>query len=122
MRHAVAAHLLNRDFDAALFANDALVLHALVLAAQALIVLHRPEDTGAEQPVTLRLESSVVDRLGLLHLAVRPAQDLFGAGERNPDAVEGRNFLADLEDVHQLLIGTRRVATMRSRFSFKLSH
>ena len=31
MAHAVAAHLLHGDFDAALFTDDALVLHALVL-------------------------------------------------------------------------------------------
>ena len=32
----------------ALFADDAPVLHALVLAAQALVVLHRAEDARAE--------------------------------------------------------------------------
>jgi hypothetical protein len=47
-----------------------LVLHALVLAAQALVVLDRPEDARAEQAVPLRLEGAVVDRLGLLDLAV----------------------------------------------------
>ena len=67
-RHAVAAHLLHRDFDAALLADDALVLHALVLAAQALVILHRPEDARAEQPVALRLEGAVVDRFRLLDL------------------------------------------------------
>ena len=49
MAHAVAAHLRQRHFDAALLADDALVLHALVLAAQAFVVLDRPEDAGAEQ-------------------------------------------------------------------------
>src|SRR5438270_6207980 len=38
-----------RDLDRALLADDALVLHALVLAAQALVILDRPEDAGAEQ-------------------------------------------------------------------------
>ena len=93
MAHAVAAHLLHRDFDAALFADDALVLHALVLAAQALIILHRPEDAGAEQAVPFRLEGAVVDGFGLLDLAMAPAQDLIRAGQRNLDAVEGGNFL-----------------------------
>ena len=91
MAHAVAAHLLHRDFDAALFADDALVLHALVLAAQAFVILHRPEDARAEQPVALRLEGAVVDRLRLFDLAVRPAQDLIRAGERNLDPVERRD-------------------------------
>ena len=103
MRHAIAAHLLHRDFHAALLADDALVLHALVLAAQALVILHRPEDARAEQTVALGLEGTVVDRLGLFHLAMRPAQNLVGAGERNRDPVEGGNFLR-LEDIHQLLI------------------
>src|SRR5579862_4297332 len=106
MRHAVAAHLLHRDLDAALLADDALVFHALVLAAQALVILHRPEDARAEQPVALRLEGAVVDRLGLLHLAVRPAQDLVGAGERDLDPVEGGDVLR-LEDIHQLLVHFR---------------
>ena len=100
MAHAVAAHFLHGDFDAALLADDALVLHALVLAAQALVVLHGPEDAGAEQAVALRLEGAVVDRFRLLDLAVRPAQNLVRTRKRNPDPVEGRNFLAGLEDVH----------------------
>src|SRR3546814_1349028 len=35
--HALAAHLGQGDLDAALFADNAAVLHALVLAAQALV-------------------------------------------------------------------------------------
>jgi hypothetical protein len=66
--HPLAAHLLERHLDAALLADDAAVLHALVLAAQALVVLDRPEDARAEQPVPLGLEGAVVDRLGLLDL------------------------------------------------------
>ena len=47
---ALTADLGLDDFDAALLADDAAVLHALVLAAVALVVLHRPEDLGAEEP------------------------------------------------------------------------
>jgi hypothetical protein len=72
MAHALAPDAGERDFDAALLADHALELHALVLAAQALVVLDRPEDAGAEQAVALRLERAVVDRLGLLDLAERP--------------------------------------------------
>jgi hypothetical protein len=79
--HALAADLRQRDFDAALVADDALVLHALVLAAQALPVLDRTEDARAEQAVALRLEGAVVDGLGLLDLAERPGPDLLRAGE-----------------------------------------
>src|ERR1700723_865579 len=70
--HALAAHLGLGHLDAALLAHDAAVLQALVLAAQALVILHGSEDLRAEQPVALRLEGPVVDRLRLLHLAVRP--------------------------------------------------
>ena len=57
-----------RDLDAALLADDAAVLQALVLAAQALVVLDGPEDLGAEETVALRLERAVVDGLRLLAL------------------------------------------------------
>src|SRR5690606_19158474 len=42
--HALAAHLRLRHLDAALLADDAAMLEALVLAAQALVILHRAED------------------------------------------------------------------------------
>ena len=76
--------------DAALFADDALILHALVLAAQALVVLDRSEDARAEQAVTLRLERAVVDGLRLLDLAERPRADLFRARDRDLDLIEHR--------------------------------
>jgi hypothetical protein len=46
MPHALAAHLAERHLDAALLADDTAILHALVLAAQALIVLDRTEDAS----------------------------------------------------------------------------
>src|SRR4029077_13351406 len=88
MAHALAADLRDGDLDAALFADDALVLHALVLAAQALVVLDRAEDARAEQAVTLRLERAVVDGLRLLDLAEGPAANLFRARNADLDLVE----------------------------------
>src|SRR6202007_2951712 len=73
---ALAAPPRQRPLNAALLADDALVLHALVLAAQAFVVLDRAEDARAEQPVTLRLERAVVDGLRLFDLAVGPRQNL----------------------------------------------
>ena len=58
---ALAAHLADRDFDAALVADDAAVLHALVLAAEALPVGDGSKDAGAEEAVPLRFEGAVVD-------------------------------------------------------------
>ena len=68
--------------------DDAAVLHALVLAAVALVVLHGPEDLGAEKAVAFGLEGAVVDRLGFLDLAIRPLPDLFGGGDGYLDGFE----------------------------------
>ena len=67
--HTLAAHLGQGDLGAALFALHTAVLHALVLAAQALVVLDRSEDRGTEQTLALWLEGTVIDRLRLLDLA-----------------------------------------------------
>ena len=101
--HALAAHLGQRHLDAALLADQALVLHALVLAAQALVVLDGPEDAGAEQAVALRLEGAVVDGLGLLDLAERPRPDVVGAGDRDADLIEGRDLHLLLEKIGDLV-------------------
>src|SRR5262249_16939319 len=81
--HALAPDLLARHFDATPLADDALEPDALVLAAVTLPVLRGAEDLLAAQAVLLGLERAVVDRLRLLHLAVRPGTDLVGGGERN---------------------------------------
>src|SRR4029079_19129836 len=83
MAHALAPDARQRDLDRALLADDALVLHALVLAAQALVVLDRSEDARAEQAVALGLEGTVVDGLRLLDLAVGPGQNLLRRRDRN---------------------------------------
>src|SRR5205085_6173279 len=85
MPQPLAAHLGLCDFHATLVADDASVLHALVLSAQALPIRDRAEDAGAEKPVALRLECSVIDRLRLRHLAVRPLANLFRRGKTNPN-------------------------------------
>ena len=81
MAEALATNLGEGDFDAALVADDAAVLHALVLAAEAFPVGDGSKDAGAEEAVALRFEGTVVDGLGLGDFAVRPAADLFRAGE-----------------------------------------
>ena len=104
MAHALAANARQRDFDAALLADDALVLHALVLAAQALVVLDRAKDARAEQAVTLGLERAVVDRLRLLDLAERPGQESCpgwrakSGWNRTPAPALG------IEEIHDLLV------------------
>ncbi len=100
--HALAADLRLDDLDAALLAHHAAMAHALVLAAVALVVLRRPEDLGAEEPVPLRLERPVVDRLGLLHLAMRPRPDLVRRRERDANRVERERILGLLEETEQI--------------------
>src|SRR5262249_50282011 len=93
------AHLRLRDLDAALVANHAAVLHALVLAAQALPVGDRAEDLRAEQPVAFRLERAVVDRLRLGHFGVLPLPEPLGRRQADPDRVEIGGQLTFVEGV-----------------------
>src|SRR5204863_390872 len=78
--HPLTAHLGAGDLDAAALADDALEADALVLAAVALPVPGGAEDALAEQALLLGLERAVVDRLGLLHLAVAPLADVLRRG------------------------------------------
>src|ERR1700737_4998077 len=77
MPQALTAHAGKRHFDAALVADYAAMLHALVLTAQALPIGYRAKDAGAEQPVPLRFIGAVVDSLRLCYLAVGPAANFF---------------------------------------------
>src|SRR6202012_4511613 len=101
--HALAPDARQRHLDAALLADDAFVLHALVLAAQALVVLDRPEDARAEQPVALGLEGAVVDRFGFFDFAERPGRDLFRTGDADPNLVERLRLNDRVEEIHDLL-------------------
>ena len=90
------AHLRLGHLDTALVADDPAVLHPLVLAAEALPVGDRAEDPGAEEPVPLRFEGPVVDRLGFGNVPVRPRTDLVRRGQTDPDCLEvrGQRLLA----------------------------
>src|SRR5713101_7294258 len=59
-------HFRERHFHAALVADDAAMLHPLVLAAQAFPIRYRTENARAEQTISLRLERPVVDGLGFV--------------------------------------------------------
>src|SRR4051794_1297528 len=104
MAHALATDAAQRHLDRALFPDDALVLHPLVLAAQALVILDRPENARAVQAVALRLEGAVVDGLRLLDLAVGPRQNLLRRRNRNPDLVEHLRRRRRIEKIHYFLI------------------
>ncbi len=100
--HALAAHLGHGDFHAALLAHHAAMLEALVLAAEALVILDRPEDLGAEQAIALGLEGTVVDGLRLLHFAVGPGTDGLRRGQADLDRVEVLEFFRGLHQVKKV--------------------
>ena len=88
MPHALAAHLGAGHLDAAAVADDALELDLLVAPAVALPVLLRSKDLLAEQPIALRLERAVVDRLRLLYLAVAPGANLVGRRDTDTNLIK----------------------------------
>jgi hypothetical protein len=106
--HALAADAGDGDLDAAAVADDVLVLDALVLSAGALVVAHRAEDLLAEKTARLGLERAVVDRLGVLDLALGPRADGLRRGDGDGDAVElvligpedGPDFFAGVFSAH----------------------
>src|ERR1022692_409888 len=94
---ALAAHLGQGYLHAALIADHAAVLHALVFAAETLPVGYRPENAGAEQTIALRLEGAVVDGLRLGDFAVRPTADLFGRSQADADSVEVGDGISEIK-------------------------
>ena len=68
MPHAVSPDFGKGDLHPTFFANDAAILHALVFAAQALVILDRSEYSSAEQTIAFGLERPIVNRLWLLDL------------------------------------------------------
>jgi hypothetical protein len=75
------------------------VLHALVLAAIALVVLDRSEDLRAEESIPFGLECPIIDGLGLLDLAEGPFPNLVGRGQRDAKRIEGQGILGLLEEI-----------------------
>src|SRR3990167_6206145 len=105
MPHALAPDLRGGHLHSALLADHAAMLEALVLAAQALVVLDRTEDLGAKQAVTFRLERSIVDGLRLLDLAVRPGTDFLRRGDADADGIEILALARLFEKVEQIFQG-----------------
>ncbi len=97
MTHTLATNLGERDFHAALFADHATVLQALVFTAEAFVIFDRAKDFGAEKTVSFGLESSVVDGLWLFHFAIGPGTNFFRRSQTNLDLVEHLVLLNLLE-------------------------
>ncbi len=66
----LTTYLFLSNLHTASVADDTLISNSLVLSAGTLIVLRRTEDALAEQAVTLRLVSTVVDGFRLSNLTV----------------------------------------------------
>ena len=69
MTHSLATNSTVGDLDTAAVADYSLELRALIFAAGAFPVSLGPEDSLAEQAVLLRTIRTIVNRLGLAHLA-----------------------------------------------------
>ena len=85
--HALTADTRLGDFDSAVFAGDASILEALVLAAGALVVLDRAKDAFAEETALFGLEGAVVDGLGALDFSLTPLADDFRGSNADGDAI-----------------------------------
>ena len=88
VRHALTTNLGQCHFNAALLADHAAMLQALVLTAQALVILYRAKDLGAEQAVTLRLERTVVDGFRFFNFTERPRTDHLRRSKADANGIE----------------------------------
>ena len=84
----LTAYLLLSDFDTAPVADNALIAYALILSARALIVACRTENALAEQSVTLRLVSPVINCLWFGDLTIRVLENLFRRSKTDGDLRE----------------------------------
>src|SRR5436190_4225361 len=102
--HPFAPHARKRHLYRAFLADDAFVFHALVLAAQALVILDGTENPRAEQAIAFGLEGAVIDGLRLFDLAIRPRQNLFRTRDRDADLVEDLSRHLRAEKIHKFLV------------------
>src|SRR5207302_8264476 len=86
--HALTPHFRTGDLHAAAVADDPLELDLLIATAVTLPVLDRTEDALAEKAVALRFEGTVIDRLRLFDLAVRPVPHLIRGRDADLDLIK----------------------------------
>ena len=103
MAHALSAHLCSRNFNTALFADNALVAHPLISSAVAFPVLRRSENTFAEEAVRLGFKAPVVYGFGFFNFTVGPFSDLFGGCKTDSDCIEICQFKQVLISLPTLL-------------------
>ena len=103
MAHAFATDFLKGNFNAALFADNTFVLHPLVFATQAFVVLNRAKNTCTEQTITLRLKCPIVDGFWLFNFTKGPRPNAFRRSNRNLDLVEPLCSLRLTEDFYEFV-------------------
>ena len=86
--HTLTTHLSQRNFDTAFLANDTTMLKALVLTAQAFVVLYWAKNFGTEQAVTLGLEGTIVDCFRFLDLTIGPRTDHCRRSETDTNCIK----------------------------------
>ncbi len=86
--HALPSHLRPGYFNSTAVTGYAAELYLPVFPTVTLPIPGGAEDALTEEPIRLRLESPVVDRLGLLHFSMREPLDLIRRGEPNTQLVE----------------------------------
>ena len=100
--HPLATHLRLDDLHTALFTHDPAVLHALVLAAIALVVLYGTENFRAEEPIAFGFERPIVDGLRLFDLAEGPLPDLLRRCQRDPNRAERKRVFGFFEEIVEI--------------------
>jgi hypothetical protein len=76
MAHPFSPHLRASYLDATTLADNTLKTNPLVLAAVTLPIPSRAEDLLTKESVLLGTKRSIVNRLGLLDLSMRPGTDI----------------------------------------------
>ena len=92
--HPLPSHLGLNDLHSTFLADDPAMLHPLVFAAVAFVVLGGPKDLRTEEAILFGFEGPVVDRLRFLDLSVRPRFNLLRRRDGDPDRIEIERILA----------------------------
>src|SRR3989339_1532848 len=102
MPHPFAADTRSGNFNPAAFANNAPIADTSIFTAMALPVFDWSKNLFAKQTAALRLESPIINGLGLFNLAVRPFLYLFGRGQTDLD--KGKFLVLDFLKRHLCLL------------------
>ena len=97
MPHTLSPYFGERDFYATFLADDATVLHALVLTAQTLVIFDGAKYFGAEQSVSLGLKGPVIDSFGLFYFPERPRPHHVRRCQPNPNTFKITSLILGLQ-------------------------